>query len=293
MSLPSEDRVQQFKRDGYTVFAGLFSEPLMRRWRTRYAELAAAAALPGKPPAAWVANVLEFDPPLFLPLAAHPDLLDFAEQVMGPTVQLDSTAFNVFPNGPKETAVGVVNGWHRDRYSEVPEGTDYIVPNGVNAIVYLQDLTVASGPLRVIPGSHRLPLHFSAEERSRPHKDEVLLHPKAGDVVFTHGAIVHSGTPNTSGGPRYFLSAYYNRSWMRHRDNHAGPRVEALIADARERGDLRLLRLLGIDAKRWDRCNPYFQTGSQESRWAAWAAEDRAELRAPLVLEEPGLEQAA
>jgi ectoine hydroxylase-related dioxygenase (phytanoyl-CoA dioxygenase family) len=200
-----------------------------------------------------VANLLEFDPLLFLPLAAHPELLDFAEQVMGPTVQLDSMAFNVFPNVAQEKATGVVNGWHRDRYAEIPEGTDYIIPNGVNAIVYLQDLTAASGPLRVIPA--RTDSRFTCRRRNAVCRTRMSCCSTRGrgDVVFTHGSIVHSGTPNTSGGPRYFLSAFYNRCWMRHRDNHSGPRVEALIEDARARGDLRLLRLLGIDAKRWDR----------------------------------------
>ena len=41
--------------------------------------------------------------------------------------------------------------------------------------------------------------------------------------------------------------------------------------------------LLGQDDLRWQRSNPYFMTGDDETRWKAWIAEDRAALEAPLA----------
>ena len=272
-------RIEQFKTDGYTVFEGLHDEALMQAWRDSYWAMTRAASLPGAPAVVWLSCVLEFNPALFLPMAAHAQVLDFAERVLGPFVQLDGLAFNVFPQMTKEQAQGKVNGWHRDRYAEIPQTSDYIRPWCCNTITYLQDLTADTGPLRVIPGSHREAVVMTAQTRSLPHAREKLIEARAGDVVFTHGLLAHSGTPNTSEGPRYFLAASYNRSWMRHRDNHSGPRVQSLVEAARKRNDRRMLRLLGVDELLWERSNPYFLSGDDEARWAEWIEEDRAALK--------------
>ena len=274
-----QDRLDQFKVDGYTVFHGLHDEARMQAWRDSCWATSSAITLPGAPPAVWLSSVLELNPALCLPMAAHPQLRDFAEQVIGPFVQLDSLSFKVFPSLAPEAAQGKVNAWHRDRYAEIPQTRDYLRPWPCNTITYLQDLTARSGPLRVIAGSHRDPVVFSAEARTQPHPRETLIEARAGDVVLTHGLLGHSGTPNTSGQPRYFLSASYNRCWLRHRDNHAGPRVQAVVEDARARNDRRLMRLLGHDDLLWERSNPYFMSGDDEARWAAWIEEDRAALR--------------
>lgn len=279
------DTFEQFKSLGYTVLPAVHGAALMARWREAYEDLCRAASLPGRPPTTWLANLLEADPALFLPAAAHPLLLAFGERVMGPFLQIDSTAFNVFPSVAPDAAEGRVNGWHRDRYAWVPQTRDYVRPWCINTITYLQDLNRDNGPLRLIPGSHRDPVVFSAQERGRPHACEVLLEPKAGDVVITHGLLAHSGTPNTSGLPRYFLSTSINLCWLRQRDSFAGPRCQALIEDARERGDRRLLRLLGHDETLWERSNPYFMTDDDETRWAAWIEEDRALLKRPLEMQ--------
>ena len=280
-----DSHLETFVRDGYTVFPAVHSPALMQRWREAYAPLCQAASLPGQPPVAWLSELLECAPALFLPMVAHPLLLDFAEAVMGPFVQIDSTAFNLFPSLPAAQAEGRVNGWHRDRYACVPQTRDYLRPWCINTITYLQDLSAATGPLRVIAGSHRDPVVFSADERGRPHARERLLEPRAGDVVVTHGLLAHAGTPNTSGGPRYFLSASLNMCWLRHRDALAGGRVAALVADARARRDRRMLRLLGHDELLWERSNPYFETGDDRTRWQRWAAEDTALLVRPLALD--------
>lgn len=280
-----DPHLQAFIRDGYTIFPAVHSAPLMQRWRDAYAPLCEAASLPGRPPVAWLAELLEAAPALFLPMVAHPLLLDFAEAAMGPFVQLDSTAFNLFPSLPAAQAAGRVNGWHRDRYAWVPQTRDYLRPWCINTITYLQDLTAATGPLCVIAGSHREPIVFSADERERPHPRQTLLEPRAGDVVVTHGQLAHAGSPNISGGPRYFLSASLNLCWLRHRDTLAGPRVSALVADARRRRDRRMLRLLGQDELLWERSNPYFETDDDTTRWQRWQAEDRALLQQPLALD--------
>ena len=214
-----------------------------------------------------------------LPAVNNAALLDFAERVMGPFVQLDNLTFMAFPSEPKEQAAGKVSFWHRDRWGWMPDGPHYVRPIACNAICYLQDLTEEYGPLRVVAGSHRRAVTIESEvHRTLPHPDETVLDVKAGDVVFTHCSLLHTGTPNTSGKPRYFFSTYYNRVGLPTRDNHKGPAVQRIVEMARTRNDRRLARLFGVDELIEARANSMFLKPDHEM-WDKWIEEDRAALR--------------
>ena len=129
------------------------------------------------------------------------------------------------------------------------------------------------GPLRVVPGSHIDPITISVDEQKQPRPDELLVYPEAGDIVFTHNALIHSGTCNVSDKLRYFFSIYYNHSWLKHTDSHSGPNSQRIIAEARERGDQRVMRLLGADDNLQARANWGF-LATEESRWSGWIDED-------------------
>jgi hypothetical protein len=70
---------------------------------------------------------------------------------------------------------------------------------------------------------------------------------------------------------------FYNLSWLRTTDDHSGPNVARVIAEARKRGDHRVLRLFGVDDHLERRANSGFLRPDEE-RWAEWAAEDAAAL---------------
>ena len=268
------DHVSHFKDRGYTVFPQVYRGDQLAAWRDKL------DAMVDEYGEWWLRNTLEYAPKLFWPAVSNPTLLDFAELVMGPFVQLDNLTLAGFRSVTAEEARGKVSGWHRDRWGKVPRGSAYGPPNAINAISYLQDLTDEYGPLRVVEGSHRHSLTIPEAERNRPHPEEKVLHMTAGDVCVTHGDLVHSGTPNTSGNIRYFFSIFYNLSWLKHTDTHRGPRTQELIAQARGRNDHRHLRLLGEDLQLQPRCNSGFLT-DDETRWAEWAAADRAAIKEP------------
>ena len=74
-------------------------------------------------------------------IVCHPMVLDFAQLVMGPFVQLDNlTLAAMAPVPDPEDARGKAGGWHRDRWGRMPNGA-YERPLAFNAITYLQDLT--------------------------------------------------------------------------------------------------------------------------------------------------------
>ena len=193
------DRMEEYRAQGYTVFEGLYDETTMQAWRDEQDRL---QALSTEGPHVqerthWFGNMLERAPQLMWPAVAHPAILDFAEQVVGPFVQLDNLTLAAFPSMDPEEAAGKVSAWHRDRWGRMPNGA-YERPLAFNAICYLQDLNDEYGPLRVLPGSHVEPIALAEEEIRKPHQDELLIYMKAGDVVLTHNGLLHSGTPNTS-----------------------------------------------------------------------------------------------
>lgn len=274
-----DERLSNYKRDGYTVFKRLFSPALMQAWKDAYPSIVERQTPLGQEqPTLWLRSTLEFEPKLLLPAIAHPNLLDFAERVLGPFVQMDNLTFMGFPSVPKEQAIGKASGWHRDIWAYRPTHGEYVPPLACNAITYLQDLTEEYGPLRVIPGSHRRDIGIAPEQGQMPHAEEVIVPVEAGDVVFTHAALLHSGTPNYSGHSRYFFSIYYNKSWLKCRDNHDGPAVQAIVQTARANEDRRLMRLLGEDPMLYARANSGFSR-DDETAWAEWIAEDRHALK--------------
>ena len=272
--MPSlEQRLEDYKTDGFTIFEKVFDDEQMDIWKEKHQELSAEHN--GQ---TWFANTLELAPELMWSAVSHQTILDFLEQVMGPFVQLDNLTLAAFASVEPEKAEGRVSGWHRDRWAHVPFTDAYHRPNAINAISYLQDLTDAFGPLRVIVGSHRKPITIEEANRGIPHPDETIIHMKAGDVVITHNGLIHSGTPNTSGQLRYFFSIYYNLTWLKHTDHHTGPHTQKILADAKAANNHQYMRLLGVDEQLQPRCNSGFLQ-SDEERWEQWAAADRAAIK--------------
>lgn len=267
-----DERFEKYKTHGFTIFERVFDESQMLLWREKHQQL--SAENDGQ---TWFGNMLEAAPDLMWPAVTHPTILEFVEKVMGPFVQLDNLTLAAFSSIEPQKAEGRVSGWHRDRWAHVPYTDAYHRPNAINAISYLQELTDAFGPLRVIVGSHRTPLTMEDTERAKPHPAEMLIHMKAGDVVITHNGLVHSGTPNTSRQLRYFFSIYYNLTWLKHTDHHSGPRTQQLLAEAKAANNHQLMRLLGVDEQLQPRCNSGFLLPDEE-RWEEWAAADRGAI---------------
>ena len=232
------DRLAAYKEDGFTIFRGLYSEEQMERWRqeqNRLEEASVGMFAPNGPNESptrthWFGNMLERSPELMWEAVSNPRILDFAERVLGPFVQLDNLTLAAFPPIEDHASVqGKVSGWHRDRWGRMPNGS-YERPMAFNAITYLQDLTDESGPLRIIPRSHLEPIALEGDEGSKPLPGETCVYLKQGDTIMTHVSLLHSGSPNLSPDKRYFFSVYYNISWLKHTDTFTGPNCEQLKA---------------------------------------------------------------
>ena len=269
-----QKHLEEFKTVGFTLFPKMFDDNWVKAMRDSFEEI--ADRIPNPDGSRSFVDVLEQKPDLVLPALANKRLLDFAEMIIGPHVQLESITYR--RTAPQDPDTNPVLGFHRDMFAEFPQESVYHRPLLFNALSYLQDLDDGNGPLRIIPGSHMKAMSLTAEEKARPHPDEVIVYPNAGDVAVFHNAIVHSGTANFSKDYRYLFFLTMNHSWLKHRANYSGPVSESVKARARGTGNRRLLRLLGEDEKFVRRANSGF-IQPDELMWEKWIAEDVADLK--------------
>ena len=244
-------RVAEFKRNGYTVFRG-FNAAWVERWRQVFmdhyrrqvGEQQHSAGV-GQPRAV-LRGMLQEHPDLFLPALVAPRMLDFLEQLMGPSVGFDSLQIAITPAVGEDEARRVY-AWHRDMWALPGWTEDYLPPNAVNVLTYLQEGS-EYGPLRVIPGSHRGRRLVGEAGPAAGQKDQQELHLAAGDTVVIHSSLLHSTSGNYSGKLRIFASYFYARAWLPKRDAYGTEGMQRVIRAARLRGDRRVARLFEPDA---------------------------------------------
>ena len=275
-----EDHFAEYRRNGYTIFKGYMpSDQVARVRQTVDPEFHRLHAEHPERIRASITNLLNREDlaHFFKDHILNPALLDFAEHVMGPFVQLDSYEITGYPSRPLAERKKV-DRWHRDAfsYSEVwarhgsschREDRVYTAPTACNCITYLQDMNEATGHLRLLTDSHLDYTFISDEEVRNAQSGEQLVELEAGDMVYTHNEILHAGSINTSGEIRYFISAYFQRFGLPHRDTFRHPLVEAIKDEARALNDRRILRLFGEDDH---------LEGRERAAWAQIIAEDRA-----------------
>ncbi|EMJ5418786.1 phytanoyl-CoA dioxygenase family protein [Klebsiella aerogenes] len=214
-------------------------------------------------------DLLRLFPEIVLPIIINSLVLDSAESIMGPFVQLDSISLVCLPKKSKCEL-----SWHRDPYGGFPRGSAFQRPLALNLLVYLQDLDNEIGPLRVIPGSHRRKLKIDEKERNKEHHLEELIFAKTGDGVLIHNNLIHTRSRNISHLDRYHLSVVYNLSIMKSMLNTNLPHIKDIITCLNEIGDIRLMRLFGQDAKNIERNNSGFLI-EDEIQWRRWLDIDR------------------
>jgi len=256
----STDHYAEYCRDGFTIFRQYLPtqkvaalrrilEPILQ------ARFAANADLPRAAMGDALSN--ESLTPYLSDHLLNPMLLDFAERVIGPYVQLDSYRIVGFSTRPRHLK-NQVDLWHRDAFnltetwatynlSHNPRPRPYTPPMACNCLTYLQDMNAETGSLRVIPGSHLDYTFIPEADVKKPHPNEKLIRLSAGDMVFTHCELLHSGSLNSSGAIRYFVSIYLQRFGLPHRDNFATPTIAAILQTARKRNERRTMRLFGCD----------------------------------------------
>lgn len=144
--------------------------------------------------------------PLFMEMARHPRLTGILAKLVAPHMRLHGSKINM-----KSAGYGAPVEWHQD-WAFYPHTNDDVLAVGV----MIDDMTDDNGPLMMIPGSHRGPIHdhhqdgrfvgaidagacgidFSAAE---------IVTGRAGACSFHHVRLVHGSSTNASGTDRRLL----------------------------------------------------------------------------------------
>ena len=143
---------------------------------------------------------------VYADLARHPRILAVLQELWGPDIRFDTAKLNM-----KSAGYGAAVEWHQD-WAFYPHTNDDLAAVGV----MMDDMELENGPLLIIPGSHKGPVHdHHAEGRfcgaMDPGKQEVdytaaiPLTGKAGSITVHHVRAVHGSAPNLSNRDRRLL----------------------------------------------------------------------------------------
>lgn len=215
-----------WERDGYAILRGFASAEEVDALRAGFAALEARATPLGETAEVGSSRFVlteggalhrvvwcEGAEPRFAPWGRDPRFVDLACELLGTdqAVQLIQQAHFKLPGDE------VAFSWHQDasnrRYGS-PEWTDVTADGSyVQMVLAIDPMTAENGPLRVLPGSHRLGFVAHAETGALPADlslegaIDVLLEP--GDLVVFGPFLVHGSPPNrSSAARRLFLQGY-------------------------------------------------------------------------------------
>ena len=139
-------------------------------------------------------------------LVRHPGIVAVLQDLWGPDIRFDTAKLNL-----KSAVYGAAVEWHQD-WAFYPHTNDDLAAVGV----MMDDMELANGPLMILPGSHKGPVHDHHFEGKfcgamDPSKDNldfskaIPLTGRAGSITVHHVRAVHGSAVNTSNKDRRLL----------------------------------------------------------------------------------------
>jgi ectoine hydroxylase-related dioxygenase (phytanoyl-CoA dioxygenase family) len=194
----------RFEHDGYAVLQDALSPGLLGQLRERTDRLTDASHIPPE-----AADWVDFEPELldgqrvvqrvrrpyqidqfFFDLACSPELLRLVQPLLGEHLRLHHGKINVKP--PR---VGSPLEWHQD-WAFIPHSNDSLAI----VSVLIDDCDAVNGPLQLLPGSYRGPLHphhhggvfvGAIDPTTLPLDHAQSVTGRAGTVTVHHPMTVH------------------------------------------------------------------------------------------------------
>lgn len=208
-SMTRPQQIRHLEVEGYLVMPSLLPADLIAKikreladaemYHTDYSENQTRAATQPQ----WIS-------PTVCELIGFPPLIEFLTDLMGDDI--------VFTRGFFQRSLPDCPGisMHTDGQ---PHGSNLFgyegsCPRLLRVLYYLDDLSAARAPFRLIPRSH---LSFHAEAspyvRYKSHPEEISLIVPAGSAVLIPSLLLHGSHPNKSDQPRELLQMGYRPAW--------------------------------------------------------------------------------
>ncbi len=142
---------------------------------------------------------------------ANSRMTGMVADLIGPDVKLHHTKINSkLPGSATEVR------WHQDFPFTPHSNSDLIT-----ALLMIDEVTPENGPLEVLPGSHKGPIHslwhdevftgaIAPELEARMKREAVSCHGPAGSVCLMHTRLAHGSAPNLSGRLRTLFICVYS-----------------------------------------------------------------------------------
>ena len=150
------------------------------------------------------------------------EIADFAADLIGPSIRFHHGKVN-----SKLPGSATKVKFHQDFLFQPMTNDDMIT-----ALLYLDDVTLDNGPLEVVPGSHKGPLHSHWHNNNftgavadtvvdENKKDIIKCTGPKGAVCLMHASLLHGSAPNLSSEPRtLYIITYYSEDAIELSPNH-------------------------------------------------------------------------
>ena len=217
----SSAQLEKYENDGYVVVEDVLESSTLKRLRDVTDEVVASAAeltthsealdleeshTPENPRVRRIKRphlVHEF----YLKLARHPNILSAVTPILGYDIRLHGGG----KVNMKSAGYGAAVEWHQD-WAFYPHTNQDVLAVGI----LLDDMTSENGPVLMVPGTHKGPLHnhhsdgafcgaIDQQETKLDISTAQEVHAKAGSISIHHARLVHGSSMNRSNDQRRIL----------------------------------------------------------------------------------------
>ena len=214
-------QLEKYENDGYVVVEDVLESSTLKRLRDVTDEVVASAAeltthsealdleeshTPENPRVRRIKRphlVHDF----YLKLARHPNILSALTPILGYDIRLHGGG----KVNMKSAGYGAAVEWHQD-WAFYPHTNQDVLAVGI----LLDDMTSENGPVLMVPGTHKGPLHnhhsdgafcgaIDQQETKLDISTAQEVHAKAGSISIHHARLVHGSSMNRSNDQRRIL----------------------------------------------------------------------------------------
>ena len=202
------NELENLRDDGYCIMENVFDNQITNTVRKKILELSLESA--GDLKGLSAALLLSRDP-IFEKIIVNKKLLTAVEFAVGKGALLSQLLGGIRPKGGGNFNIHIDSAWTP---SPLPE-----YPLMITACLACEDFTLAAGPTKVIPSSHKFlrqpyPNEIKKEEGAIP----TLC--KKGSLIFWLGSTWHGNYPRLKKGERVVLHISFSRLMMRPIENY-------------------------------------------------------------------------